>query len=245
MYAELAPGVAHRTMTTQDLNIPDVSAGPDGLHAALPRQDSGNGSFLLFQGVNSPNLNEVLALPANASSSDVHGLAFTLANFSNAGLGSAEFRLPGFDALPREAQRSSFWSDTAKAVGLGEDFPLETINFEETTRPSVSPGKAPEQPEQWRPQLAPRLEVQPENHKSSHEENGSPVKSQAEGLWQTSSGLLESPRFDRSGSLGSTTLWDLDERLGWLLLGMFMTPPTELRGLSESEDRRRVPARIR
>jgi CRISPR/Cas system type I-B associated protein Csh2 (Cas7 group RAMP superfamily) len=36
MHGTLAAGVAHRTMTARDLNIPDADGGADGLHAAPP-----------------------------------------------------------------------------------------------------------------------------------------------------------------------------------------------------------------
>jgi hypothetical protein len=37
MYATLAAGVARRSLTVPDLNVPDRDSGADGLHAALPR----------------------------------------------------------------------------------------------------------------------------------------------------------------------------------------------------------------
>ena len=128
-------------------------------------------------------------------------------------------------------------------VGFGEDLLLKAINLEETTNLPISSGKVPEEPQQWKLQLSPRSEVQPEKDKASHEANRPSVKSQAGALGQTFSlGSLEaeSPRFDRSGNFGPTDLWDLDERLGWLLLGVFMVPPREARSENEARalDRR-------
>ena len=39
MYATLATGSTRRTMTMQDLNVPDSDGGPCGLHAAVPIQN--------------------------------------------------------------------------------------------------------------------------------------------------------------------------------------------------------------
>src|SRR5439155_1306327 len=136
-----------------------------------PHLEVSDVSFVLSHGVNRSGENEAPPSPAIVLSTNVHGPGFSLADFSSADLGSTEYRSPGFDATAYEVQGSSFWSDTAMTVGFGEDLLLKAINFEETTNLPISSGKVPEEPQQWKLQLSPRSEVQPEKDKASHEAN--------------------------------------------------------------------------
>src|SRR5439155_20051421 len=99
----LATAVAHRSMTVQDLNIPDTDGGPDALHAAPRFLEVKDVSYVQSAGINRSGLTVVAPAPI-ANSVSVPGFGFTSADFSSAGSLATNGHSRAFDRTPYEAR---------------------------------------------------------------------------------------------------------------------------------------------
>jgi hypothetical protein len=237
MYAELATGVAHWTMTVQDLNIQDTGVGPDGLHAAPSLVEMKGVSFVQSQGVNRSSLTIVAPAPTDTSAS-ITGFGFILADLSGTSSLATNELSKASDTPAYETRENAFWSDPVQTIGLGDILP--GIDFQASTTPSHE-NKTPlnSKPSASDPSLDHHREGQPEESRP-----GDPVprpsdQPPTERLWENlSSGHLdaESTQLNHFGSMGDSEFWDLDERLSWLFLGMFLIPTSDAGRENKQDD---------
>jgi hypothetical protein len=211
MHAELPLGVAHRVMTTQDLNIPDASAGPDGLHAARLLSEPADVSRD-FQQAMDRSLPRALDGPSTLSGQTFSGLGFTLADFSGGDLPSAGHRSQSFDVSPIKPARETIGSGTVIDLGWDNRL-LPDVDLEQRLiRQERVDGFG---------RTAPARNGQGQGEKAIQSSLKPPV-----GSWEIPAAILNGPEAMPSNSIGSLSsgLWDFDETFGWLLLGMFMVP---------------------
>jgi hypothetical protein len=233
MYASLAPGVAHRIMTVQDLNIPDPGTGADGLHAALsPAMTDVSPGFAQVK--KQIDFVDILMAQPGVYQQGVKAFGFSLADFSGPALPPGAYRADGFN-LPAfdTKERPLPGSDTILSMSLGSASPSAAIDIgEAATGPGSDDNVLPSpKPSHFWELLDPaRIErpvmpVQPETEKV-------PLpKPRLDGFWEAlppNPGLAEPINLNQSGNAGMD-VWDLDESMGWLLFGMVAIPLTGFR----------------
>jgi hypothetical protein len=133
MYATLDTGVARRTMTVQDLNIPDASSGSDGLHAAQPRSEvdpalnraaasAGNdevGAYVDSEEASRAVLGGVQILAVAPGRQDIPGATVSAGNSapSVAAVASTPATTGHVDVLP--VGLAPYWMETGAAPAVG------------------------------------------------------------------------------------------------------------------------------
>jgi hypothetical protein len=237
MFASLGTGNARRTMTVQDLNIPDPGTGPDGLHAAQPASGRSESpirisefSGLGFQGSGfglDPNSRgTTLAFQAGATGSGFSGFGFALAEFSGHGPAFAASRLSGLEIPGLDARWNSSPSllDSESSPDLAID---EADIISEGTAAQGDFENWHRNPGQSSP-IPGGVEV---IHQESSEKQKPSLNLSNDGLWDSFETNLETTPLSYSGVAPDSTessvkcFWDLDEPAGWLLFGMFLVPP--------------------
>jgi hypothetical protein len=243
MYPSLDTGVGRRTMTVQDLNIPDPNAGPDGLHAAQPNAGITVLSHGLAQGVDLVGRAELVPVAEPVPVRLPATFGFSLADFSADGLALTDYRSVGFQTPAYDVRATSFWDNPVLARGFCESH-WQTDSVISPIIGAFSGGPSDQGIDtRHSPRLSSYPPDQPERLNQNKPEMRPSTQSPSDGMdgdLSTKPMEMEAAPQNHSTSGGSIGLWDLDASLGWMFMGLLMVPELKERSHKERDalDRR-------